>query len=236
MDKGIIMSPSPSTSPKDESRITRLTQGERVGNRRLARAASREDFLPTFSKSFVSFLAEIVKVVLISVAIIVPIRYFLIQPFYVKGASMEPTFHDNEYLIIDEISYRWRQPVRGEVVVLKNPRGQRDYFIKRVIGLPGERLTIRNGVIRITNGQYPNGVALDEGAYLDPDIRTSGDVEVDLGPTEYYLLGDNRPASLDSRAFGPIDRRIIVGRTWIRAWPPQKLKAFSTPVYRLAAP
>ncbi|MBI3114914.1 MAG: signal peptidase I [Candidatus Kerfeldbacteria bacterium] len=208
----------------------------RVGHRRVSGAAQKENVLPGFSKTFLSFLTEIVKVVLISVAIIVPVRYFLVQPFYVKGASMEPTFHDNEYLIIDEITYRFRAPRRGEVVVLRNPRGDADYYIKRIIGLPGEHVTISDGQIRLTNDQFPTGTELDESSYLDASVVTNGDVDLTLEDNQYFILGDNRRSSLDSRSFGPIPRSDIVGRTWLRAWPPSKLAHFPTPVYYSVAP
>src|SRR5680860_453257 len=96
-------------------------------------------------RKFFIFVWEIIKVVSISLAIILPIRYFLIQPFYVKGASMEPNFHDREYLIVDEISYRFREPARGDVIVFRYPENPEEYFIKRIIGLPGESLEIMNG-------------------------------------------------------------------------------------------
>lgn len=192
--------------------------------------------LPAFSKNLLGFFVEVVRVVLISVAIIVPVRYFLIQPFYVKGASMEPTFHDDEYLVIDELSYRFRAPQRGEVVVLKNPRGGRDFYIKRIIGLPGERISIQSGQVRITNAAYPTGFVLDETAYLASSIRTHGDIEEELGPNDYYLLGDNRAASLDSRSFGSIAKQEIVGRTWVRVWPLKKATVFSVPQYNQATP
>ncbi len=228
----------PTPELKKPSTRAQLPDGtlNEIGQQRLGRESARADLLPTFSKSLLSFVTEIVKVVLISVAIIAPIRYFLIQPFYVKGASMEPNFHDNEYLIIDEISFRFRQPARGEVVVLKNPRGEKDFYIKRIIGLPGDRVVIQNDTIQIFNVQYPDGVALNERAYLSPTVRTSGDLDLNLQKDQYFVLGDNRPASLDSRAFGFVTRSEIVGRTWIRAWPPGKMRAFSAPVYQYQAP
>src|SRR3989337_2587689 len=101
-----------------------------------------------------SFAWELFKVVLISIAVIIPIRYFLIQPFYVKGASMEPSFRDHQYLIIDELSYRLDPPQRGDVVVFRYPNDPRQYFIKRVIGLPGERIKIKDNTVYIFNEKY----------------------------------------------------------------------------------
>src|SRR3989344_941482 len=103
-------------------------------------------------KNFLSYLFELVKVVAISLAIIIPVRYYLIQPFYVKGASMEPNFYDKEYLIIDEISYRFHTPARGDIVVFRYPRDPEEFFIKRIIGLPGERVQIKDGFVFIYNG------------------------------------------------------------------------------------
>ena len=117
-----------------------------------------------------SFLLEVIQIVLISSAIIIPIRYFLIQPFYVKGASMEPNFYDHEYLIIDELTYRFRDPFRGEIVVFKYPRDPSQYFIKRVIGLPGETVEVTGGNVIIYNTEHPNGVVVEE-EYLDESTR-----------------------------------------------------------------
>lgn len=180
-----------------------------------------------------NFVVEIIKVVVISLAIIIPIRYFLIQPFYVKGASMEPNFYDYEYLIIDEISYRFHNPTRGEVIVLEDPRNPTRFFIKRVIGLPGEEVNIQDGQITIFNSENPEGVVLDEEKYLPNEVRTSGNIDVVLGEDQYYVLGDNRSASLDSRIIGPITKDEIIGRTWLRAWPLNKLTRFIPPLYNL---
>jgi signal peptidase I len=192
--------------------------------------------MPTFRESVGSFLLEVTKVVIISLAIIIPIRYFLIQPFYVKGASMEPNFYDNEYLVVDEISYRFHNPKRGDVVVIRNPRHESDFLIKRVVALPGERIEIMNGYVTINNTAAPSGMTLTE-PYLDQSVRTTGTVNnLTLASNEYYVLGDNRESSLDSRYFGPVVRRDIIGRTWIRAWPVSRIRAFSTPAYTTTAP
>jgi len=181
---------------------------------------------PSIFSRVKDFLLELLHVVVISLAIIVPVRYFLIQPFYVKGASMEPNFLDHEYLIIDEISYRFNEPQRGEIVVFRYPNDPRQYFIKRIIGLPGERIRVAGGTVWVYNERYPDGKALDESGYLE-GVVTGGDRDVKVGANEYFLMGDNRPASLDSRAFGPVPRAFIVGKVWVRGWPPEKVQLYS---------
>ncbi len=176
------------------------------------------------------FFLELVQVLAISLVIIIPIRYFLIQPFYVRGASMEPNFFDHEYLIIDEISYRFREPTRGEIVVFKYPVDPSQYFIKRVIGTPGDTVEIANGKIKIYNTEHPNGIALDETSYLDQD-KTTPDRTVTLKENQYFLMGDNRSASLDSRIFGPVDRSYLVGRVAVRGYPIDRWKLFEAPHY-----
>lgn len=182
--------------------------------------------------SFKSFVWETLKVIIISLAIIVPVRYYLIQPFYVKGASMEPNFYDHEYLIIDEISYRFNQPSRGEVIVFKYPKDPSGYFIKRVIALPGERIKISDGKITIYTPKKPEGVLLDESGYLARDTQTLGSIDLTLGPQEYYVLGDNRMSSLDSRRFGPLESKFIVGKVWVRGWPLNRVSKFGDVNYR----
>lgn len=176
----------------------------------------------------VLFLVEVVQIVILAAAIIVPVRYFLIQPFVVTGASMEPNFHDSEYLIIDEMSYRLRDVARGEIVVFRPPNDPDQFYIKRVIGLPGETIQILDGKITIFNDEYPNGVVLVEDYIED---YTDGQVRVTLGLDEYYLLGDNRDASLDSRRIGPVPEENLVGRVWLRGLPLDRLGTISSPEY-----
>ncbi len=182
----------------------------------------------TFFAKALEFLGELVHVVIISLAIIVPIRYFLIQPFYVKGASMEPNFYDHEYLIIDEISYRFHEPARGDIVVFRYPNDPRQFFIKRIIAMPGERIKVSGGKVTIYNASHPEGEILNETWYLGT-IYTAGEKDVTLGAGDYFLMGDNRAASLDSRIFGPVPRDFIVGRVWFRGWPPEKIHFFESP-------
>jgi len=176
------------------------------------------------------FVLEVLQIIIISAAIIIPIRYFLIQPFYVKGASMEPNFYDREYLIIDELSYRLREPLRGEIVVFRYPRDPSQFFIKRVVGMPGETVEVTGGQVVIYNDAYPNGKALDEGPYLD-DALTQGKKKMTLGEDEYFVLGDNRDESLDSRSFGSVTRSGIIGRVWVRGLPFSRVGTFDVPEY-----
>ncbi len=177
------------------------------------------------------FIWEIVKVVVISLAIVIPIRYFLIQPFFVKGASMEPNFEDGEYIIIDEISYNLGNPRRGEVVVFRYPRDPSQYYIKRIIGLPGEKVVINDGRVMIFNQRYPQGFVLDEKKYLYSVRSTPGEVNMVLGDNEYFVLGDNRTGSSDSRIFGPVPAKNIIGHAWIRAWPFNRMTKFDIPTF-----
>lgn len=228
---------SPSDKPTNQNPLgdPRNFRGMSTNLKKLAATEKRSDFLPSFNASFGGFLLELLKIIVIALAIIIPIRTFVLQPFYVKGASMEPNFHDNEYLIIDEVSYRFHQPQRGDVVVLRNPM-LGEFLIKRVIGLPGDRLVINDGKIEVFDAQYPGGAVLDETAYLPADRLTFGNIDVTLGSDQYYVLGDNRPASLDSRSFGPISRHDIIGRTALRAWPVYKAQTFSTPLLKYLRP
>ncbi|MFH1712294.1 MAG: signal peptidase I, partial [Patescibacteria group bacterium] len=131
----------------------------------------------------VMFFVEVVQIVIIAAAIIIPVRYFLIQPFIVKGASMEPSYLDSEYLIVDEVTYRFRDIERGEVVVFRPPNGSTQFYIKRVVGLPGETVEVKEGKISIYNSEYPNGIELEE-IYIDE--VTEGREKVTLGLDEYY--------------------------------------------------
>ena len=171
-------------------------------------------------KNFFSFVFELIKIVVISLVIIIPIRYFLIQPFYVKGASMEPNFHDHEYLIIDEISYRFKDPGRGDIIVFRYPVNPQEYFIKRIVALPGEKVQIKDGQVLIYNDVSLDGKVLDE-SYLSDGIKTYSlsDKIVNLGEDEYFVLGDNRGHSFDSRNWGALDGEEIIGRAVLRAWP-----------------
>ncbi len=175
--------------------------------------------MPPIERSIGSFVVELLKIIVLAFVIIIPIRLYVLQPFYVRGASMEPNFEDNQYLIIDELSYRFHHPHRGDVIVLHNPSLPSEFLIKRVIGLPGEHIVIANGKVSVYQPDNGAGGKIDESAYLPKGRSTFGSIDLVLGSDEYYVLGDNRQFSLDSRSFGPVARREIIGRTALRAWP-----------------
>lgn len=179
-------------------------------------------------KKIFSFVWETAKIIIIALLIVVPIRTFLFQPFFVKGQSMDPTFENGDYLIVDELSYRFRDPERGEVVVFKYPNDPSQRYIKRVIGLPGETVEIKGGKITIINEK---GKELLDEKYLPSNILTLGDANIALSQEEYFVLGDNRMASSDSRRWGALPEKNIIGRVFLRAWPITALAAFEAPNY-----
>jgi len=184
------------------------------------------------ASELVKFVWDLLKVFLISLAIILPVRYFIAQPFIVSGSSMEPTFYTGQYLIINEISYHLGNPQRGDVIVFKYPKDTSQYFIKRVIGLPGETVKIENNQVIITNKDHPEGFALKE-SYLPSGDTTFpyGNNTVTLSGDEYFVLGDNRLASSDSRFWGPVPSNDIVGKVFVRAFPFQEFKKFESVIY-----
>lgn len=180
-------------------------------------------------KGTLRFLWETAEIVVIALLIVVPIRYFIFQPFFVRGQSMEPGFHDGDYLIIDELTYRLRLPQRGEVIVFKYPQNPSQRYIKRIIGLPGEVVEIRDGGVFIMSEQKE--MALEENDYLLNIEYTPGQTRLVLGQDEYFVLGDNRVASSDSRKWGAVPENYIIGRVLLRAWPPDALAYIEAPSY-----
>ena len=169
-----------------------------------------------------AFIWETAKIVLISLAIIVPIRYYLVQPFFVKGESMLPNFQDKDYIIVDKLSYRLSEPRRGDVVIFRYPRDPQEYFIKRIIALPGETILIHKGKIIIYNELFPNGGELDESLYLPKGLEPqlcSIQMPYRLDQNEFFVMGDNRDHSSDSRCWGPVNESFLSGRAWLRLWP-----------------
>ena len=168
-------------------------------------------------KSFLQDLKEIVIFAITILVILIPIRLFIAQPFVVVGSSMDPTFSTGQYLIVDELSYRFEAPERGQVIIFKYPKDTTKYFIKRIIGLPGEKISINNGAVTIKNASNPNGIVLNEPYIKFPANTTMA--EETLSDTEYFVMGDNRAVSLDSRSWGPLPRDLITGRAFLRLFP-----------------
>lgn len=163
-----------------------------------------------------NFFTELLKFVLIAAAIVFPIRLFIAQPFIVSGASMDPTFRNGQYLIVDELSYRLQEPDRGDVIIFRYPKNPKEFFIKRIIGLPGETVSIKGDAITITK-KDGSTVSLSE-----PYVTNHGNGSTEshqLKSDEYFVMGDNRPESSDSRVWGTLPRDNIVGRAFIRLLP-----------------
>jgi signal peptidase I len=163
-------------------------------------------------------LTEILRFSLIALIIVIPIRMFVAQPFIVSGASMQDTFHSGEYLIVDQLSYEFHTPNRGDVVVFRYPRDPSKFFIKRVIGLPGDTVNIEGSTVRITNAEHPNGTILNE-PYIK-SMAAGPSINEVLGDREYFVMGDNRDQSSDSRVWGVLQEERIIGRAYLRLFPP----------------
>lgn len=171
-----------------------------------------------------NLLSEIVRFSLVALLIVLPIRIFIAQPFIVSGASMETTFSTGEYLIIDQLTYHMEEPGRGEVIVFRYPKDPSKFFIKRIIGLPGDTIAITGSQITIKNPMYPEGTILTE-PYIR-GMKAGTTMTETLGDGEYFVMGDNRDASSDSRSWGVLQKDKIVGRVFIRLFPFTALNLF----------
>lgn len=170
-----------------------------------------------------TFFLDIIETIVIALAIFVVVYLFLVQPHQVKGQSMFPKFHDGEYILTNKVSYRIHDPERGDVVVFKSPNNAEVDFIKRIVGIPGERVKIMSGRV------FVNGMELDESNYLPSDYVTNSGAfaresqEVVVPESQYFVLGDNRSHSSDSREWGFVQIDDIVGKAWLRYWPIDRL-------------
>lgn len=162
---------------------------------------------------------EILTFIVLAIIIVVPIRFFVAQPFVVEGQSMHPTFESGDYLIVDELTYHLHEPKRGDVVIFRYPNDTKVFYIKRIIGLPGEIVHVNQGVTSITK---PDGstVILNE-EYIAAEDATFT-LDTTLKADEFFVMGDNRPRSSDSRSWGPLPKKDIVGRAFLRLLPPNK--------------
>ena len=163
---------------------------------------------------------ELVRFAFIALIIVIPIRIFVAEPFVVSGSSMVPTFENGDYLIIDKISYKLSDPKRDDVVVFQYPGDITKFFIKRIIGLPNETVDIRGSDVTITNEEYPEGLKLNQLFVKNP---ANNDTHFELKKDEYFVMGDNRSASSDSRYWGAVKRPLITGKALLRLLPTSKI-------------
>lgn len=180
--------------------------------------------------SFLNSLFEWIKVIVIALIISVPIRVFIAEPFIVDGASMDPSFATGQFLIVDRLSYRFENPKRGDVIVFRYPNNPSTYYIKRIIGLPGEIVNINSGTISISkqteNGIISSSTITLKEPYIKDSHRSHEDFNAVLKTDEYFVMGDNRNESSDSRIWGPLDRKLIIGRPALRLLPITKLSVY----------
>ncbi|CAN5704900.1 signal peptidase I [soil metagenome] len=168
-------------------------------------------------------LKEIVTFLVLAVIIVLPIRLFVAQPFVVEGESMHPTFESADYLIVDELTYHFEAPKRGDVIVFRYPNDPSVFYIKRIVGLPGETVSIDQGTVSIKKADGTS-ITLDESYVVDEDATYTQSTSVGAG--EYFVMGDNRPASSDSRVWGLLPRKNIIGRAFIRLLPAKSFGLF----------
>jgi signal peptidase I len=171
-----------------------------------------------FLRNLWLFFLDFLETIVVSLAIFAVVYIFLFQPHQVDGQSMVPNFHNAEYILTDKLSYRIHEPKRGDVVVFHSPQDERVDFIKRILGVPGDTLKISDGYV------YLNGIKLEEGYVNDPGAVLAGrflreNLEVEVPPGQYFVMGDNRGHSSDSREWGFVSRPGIVGRAFFRYWP-----------------
>lgn len=164
-----------------------------------------------------TFMRDLLEFLVIAVLIVIPVRLFIAQPYIVSGASMDPTLKNGQYLIVDQLNYRFNEPERGDVIVFRYPAIPTTFFLKRIVGLPQETVIIEDNVVRIVNDANPEGRILDE-TYLVADDN-GRDLTMKLLDNEYFVMGDNRPHSSDSRSWGPLQKDLIIGRVFIRLLP-----------------
>lgn len=169
------------------------------------------------------YFIDIIETIVVAAAIFVVVYLFLLQPHQVRGSSMEPNLSDGQYILTDKISYRFDDPRRGDIVIFKAPVDENFDYIKRIIALPGETISIIDGEIIIKNDDNPQGFKLEEpysiNGAISPGTQLSNGVEIKMEEDRYFVFGDNRNQSFDSREWGKLPRENIIGKGWLRYWP-----------------
>lgn len=172
-----------------------------------------------------AILDDVIKFALIALLIVVPLRWFVAQPFIVRGASMEPVFENGEYLIVDQLTYRFEEPERGDVIIMRYPKDPDVFFIKRIVGLPNETVELQGKRVIIRRGVNEESITLDQ-SFISADRMRDEYGTYALGEEEYFVMGDNRNESSDSRSWGSLPRDNIIGRPFVRLFPPTKIDFF----------
>lgn len=169
-------------------------------------------------KSAINFFFDFLETIVVALSIFVVVYLFILQPHEVKGNSMEPSFQNNEYIITDKISYRFKEPHRGDVIIFKAPVNPDVDYIKRIIALPGEQVMVQNGEVYVNNTRLIESY-IDTLTPLFPGSTMQESTPITVPEGDYFVMGDNRSHSSDSREFGPIDKKLIIGRAVFRYWP-----------------
>ena len=172
-------------------------------------------------KSVIKIIKEIVTFGIIAIGVVLPFRMYVAEPYYVSGESMDPTFKTGDYLIVDKIPYKIEKLKRNSVVVFRFPKDTSKNFIKRIIGLPGDTVNIEDDNITIINKENQENFKLDQSYVVH---KSSGKFNITLGSDEYYVLGDNRAESFDSRSWGPVKKKYLLGRPILRLLPLNKIE------------
>lgn len=162
-----------------------------------------------------SWLRETVETIVLALVIFLLLQQ-VVRNFRIQGDSMWPTLETGQFVLVERVTYRFSEPKRGDIVVFEYPRAPQEDFVKRIIGLPGETVEIQNGSV------YINGALLTEPYLHGQRTLNYHPIHVTLGPDEYFVMGDNRAASSDSRTWGALPRRNIIGRAWLSYWPPSR--------------
>ncbi len=180
---------------------------------------------PNSEQTIGQHIWEWFKVIVVALIISLPIRYFIAEPFIVNGASMDPTFSTGQFLIVDRLTYRFEKPERGDVIVFEYPNNPDIYYIKRIIALPGETIKVVSGKVTIFNKENLDGFSLDE-SYVSTTHASTENFEKTLPENHYFVMGDNRSQSSDSRVWGSLEFERIVGRPFVRLVPINKIGLF----------